>query len=77
MNFRPRSNLLLFSIASYMHEYFNELMLNYFETGEFKAYIPFFIDIHYKNELGKKSNDFIGLNYYSHFNIMVNLPMKF
>jgi beta-glucosidase/6-phospho-beta-glucosidase/beta-galactosidase len=72
MDPHPTTNFLLFTIASYAHQYFNELMLEYFETGVLKAYIPLLIDIDYRNELGKTCNDFIGLNYYSHFNIMVN-----
>jgi len=54
-------------LGSYMGNMLaNTCIYNFFRTGEFKVWIPKKVYVYHKNEAAKKSNDFIGLNYYSH-----------
>jgi beta-glucosidase len=42
------------------------LHLDFFSTGVMSLYVPFYIDFRYENKEAVNSNDFIGLNYYTH-----------
>lgn len=69
----PETNLITKSIASFWSGYANELILNYFTTGKIYMNIPFVFTVNYSNPLGMKSNDYIGINYYSHNNVFLDL----
>lgn len=66
-------NSIIRGICNYYNRVYNELILNYFETGKMEYHIPFLVDLKYENPLGPKSIDYIGLNYYSHTNFIVNI----
>jgi beta-glucosidase len=51
----------------------NESVLNFFRTGTFKWKMPWSIHRTYKNTRAPYANDFIGLNYYSHFRLRFNV----
>jgi beta-glucosidase/6-phospho-beta-glucosidase/beta-galactosidase len=56
-----------------MDEPFNESILRFLKTGEFNYRIgDFYSIVKHKNELAINSTDFIGINYYSHFNVKIN-----
>jgi beta-glucosidase len=42
------------------------LHLDFFSTGVMSLYIPFYANLKYENKAAINSNDFIGLNYYTH-----------
>lgn len=65
-------NIVTRSIANYYNKVYNELILNYFETGHMEYHIPFLVNLNYTNPIGPKSIDYIGLNYYSHTNLIFN-----
>ena len=47
----------------------NTAILNFFKTGKFRIYIPFLMNVSHTNPQAVSSNDFVGLNYYSHFTV--------
>jgi len=60
-------------ITYFYNQVYNELILNYFETGHMEYKIPFLVELNYTNPIGPRSIDFIGLNYYSHSNFIFNI----
>lgn len=52
-----------------LNRIFNTAILNFFRTGKFRIFIPFVLKVRHRNPQAPGSNDFIGLNYYSHFTV--------
>ena len=48
---------------------FNSATLNFFKSGKYRFWLPFIANVVYEDDGATRSNDFIGLNYYSHFTI--------
>jgi beta-glucosidase len=69
----PATNFVTNFISRFWNSYTNELILEYFTTGKLQFHVPFIGDLNYTNILGKTSNDYMGLNYYSHNNIFLNM----
>jgi len=69
----PADSFIAKEICAIADLFYNELILQYFETGHMEVHIPFFIELNYSNPLGKGAIDIIGLNYYSHYNVFFNL----
>lgn len=61
------------TLCYYLNHLFNETVMEFFQTGVFKVKIPFVINERSENYSAVRSNDFIGLNYYSN----VKLKLKF
>lgn len=72
MDPEPANHWVTSTFAKFMNGYSNELILEYFMTGKMQISIPILGELNYTNPLGRKSNDFIGLNYYSHTNVFWN-----
>jgi len=54
-------------LAWQMNHTFNDCILDFFRNGYFHYWVPFFVNLHYHDPTANESNDFIGLNYYSHY----------
>jgi hypothetical protein len=54
---------------------YNSAILEYFKTGKYSIYIPFVGSVEYINRDAPKGQDFIGLNYYSHYNVQLNFDV--
>lgn len=54
-----------------LNRVFNDSIIDFFTTGRFKIFVPGLVTVDHFNSQALHSNDFIGLNYYSH------LPVKF
>lgn len=52
--------------CSYADHLFGQTVYQFFNTGVFKASVPFKVRLNHKNKYAPQSLDFIGLNYYSH-----------
>lgn len=52
--------------CSTAYHLFNDNVYQFFKTGIFKASVPFKVNVKHVNKLAIRSLDFIGLNYYSH-----------
>jgi beta-glucosidase len=53
-------------VAGQANKAFNVGILDFFLTGRFKFWMPGFQNVDHTNRFATKSNDFVGLNYYSH-----------
>lgn len=63
---------LLDNLAGWLlNRVFNNAIIEFFTTGRFRLFIPALINQSHVNLKAPQSNDFVGLNYYSH------LPVKF
>lgn len=51
---------------------FNECILEFLRTGNYKYALPGVKPVVHTNPKAKTSNDFVGLNYYSHFHVQFN-----
>uniref|UniRef100_A0A7S4D568 Beta-glucosidase n=1 Tax=Heterosigma akashiwo TaxID=2829 RepID=A0A7S4D568_HETAK len=58
-------------LAWQLNHTFNDCILDFFRTGFFHHWAPFFSNIHYHDANATSCNDFIGLNYYSHYCVSV------
>jgi beta-glucosidase len=69
--FEPKNwwNPLDCIIAKVAEDGFNNAIMNFFKTGTYHFWFPFLANVKYTNLEGMKCNDFIGLNFYSHFHI--------
>jgi len=56
-------------LALVMDTVFNSAILRFLKTGRFRILIPGLLNVSHSNPKAPVSNDFIGLNYYSHFTI--------
>mmetsp|Transcript_17381 Transcript_17381/g.22318 ORF Transcript_17381/g.22318 Transcript_17381/m.22318 type:complete len:633 (-) Transcript_17381:84-1982(-) len=54
-------------LAWQMNHTFNDCIIDFFRTGYFHHWAPFISNLHYYDKAAISSNDFIGLNYYSHY----------
>jgi len=79
------ANVLLKPVTRILNRFINEMVMNYFKTGNFELKIPFFCNIQEKGE--KPKTDFIGLQYYvrplaaftgstSYHEPMTNMPFR-
>ncbi len=48
---------------------FNSAILKFLKTGKFRIFLPGLMNVSHTNPKAPVSNDFIGLNYYSHFTV--------
>ncbi len=55
---------------------YNDATLEYFKTGKYSISVPFIGSVEYINPNGPKSQDFIGLNYYSHYHVQLNFDVN-
>jgi beta-glucosidase len=53
-------------VASQAHKALNVSILDFFRKGRFKFWMPGMQSVDHSNPLATTSNDFVGLNYYSH-----------
>jgi beta-glucosidase len=59
------NNLLDRAIAKFMEKVTRDFMVNFFETGIISLHVPTQVSIYHKDPRAMKSNDFLGLNYYT------------
>ena len=71
-----RWNILDWIISYYVNSFFNNSSIIFFKTGIFSVNIPGLLSIYHKNKQAINSNDFIGLNYYSHNHVKFKLSIK-
>lgn len=64
------------TLCKYLNHIFNDIVLQFFATGNFNAYIPFIINQNFSNAMATKANDFFGLNYYSNIKLKLKLNTK-
>jgi beta-glucosidase len=55
---------------------FNDTSLEFFKTGKFSWRIPGYVHVSDENKLAPQSLDFLGINYYSHTSIRLNLRLS-
>ncbi len=60
----------------YLSHMTNDVVLNFFKTGEYKFYIPFYANSTFIDKEATGALDFIGLNYYSHPLIKMQFSAK-
>eukprot|EP00455_Lapot_gusevi_P022480 TRINITY_DN233_c0_g2_i1.p1 TRINITY_DN233_c0_g2~~TRINITY_DN233_c0_g2_i1.p1 ORF type:complete len:477 (-),score=115.92 TRINITY_DN233_c0_g2_i1:302-1732(-) len=60
-------------LASSIDHLMNGAILDFFRTGHFKMSIPLVFKIERYNSRAPHSNDFFGLNYYSHYHVQMKL----
>jgi beta-glucosidase len=63
-------------LADLFDKVFNRIVLDTFKTDRFTARIPFVVSIDEPCEGASRSNDFVGLNYYSHFRVKLQLSTR-
>ena len=68
-----RYNIFDWLLALFSNYVFNTCSINFFKTGEFKILIPGVAWVYHKNKSACTSNDYFGLNYYSHNHVKFNL----
>eukprot|EP00612_Vaucheria_litorea_P002182 CAMPEP_0171455450 /NCGR_PEP_ID=MMETSP0945-20130129/2341_1 /TAXON_ID=109269 /ORGANISM="Vaucheria litorea, Strain CCMP2940" /LENGTH=498 /DNA_ID=CAMNT_0011980695 /DNA_START=92 /DNA_END=1588 /DNA_ORIENTATION=- len=74
-------NLFDYFLAWECDHLFNAQIIKFFKTGKFHFWVPFAAYVSMEDKRAKSSNDFIGLNYYSHyyvnmFNLLTNQIME-
>ncbi|KAG5189490.1 glycoside hydrolase superfamily [Tribonema minus] len=60
-------NLFDHFLAWAMDQIFNVQIINFLRTGKFRFWVPFAACVSYMDSRAPAANDFIGLNYYSHY----------
>ena len=71
-----RWHILDWVITNSVNHFFNGSTIDYLRTGIFKIRIPGLAWIYHKNPQAVNSNDFFGLNYYSHNHLKMKLSLK-
>ncbi|MCD6346238.1 MAG: glycoside hydrolase family 1 protein [Bacteroidales bacterium] len=69
-------NLADWVFSSMVNRVFNETTLRFLETGEYKFVLPTMARLKDENPDAKGSLDFIGLNYYSHYNMKFRFNLE-
>jgi len=71
-----RWHLFDWLISNFVNYFFNDLTLDFIQTGIFKIRIPGLVWIYHKNSKAINSMDYFGLNYYSHNHLKMKLSLK-
>lgn len=72
-----RNSLPDWIVARTLHNAFNTSVLRFLKTGRFRFSLLGTTLVRHHNQNAPKSNDFIGLNYYSHFNVKFSFTKGF
>ncbi|MCF7797916.1 MAG: glycoside hydrolase family 1 protein [Lentisphaeria bacterium] len=72
-----RNFLLDWIVARTLHKAFNTAVFQFLKTGRFRFSLPGLNLVRHYNGHAARSNDFIGLNYYSHFNVKFSIRRGF
>lgn len=70
------TNIIQRVLARIMNKVYTHSFMNYFLTGRYELNVPFMAKMNYTNPLGKNANDFMGMNYYSHFHVEGQFNIK-
>jgi beta-glucosidase len=68
-------NLGDWAFANLIDGVFNETTLNFIKTGKYRFHMPTMARLNDRNKLARGSLDFIGLNYYSHYNYQFSFDL--
>jgi len=69
-------NPLQRALCNTMDYIYNGATLDFFKTGVYSINVPFIGSVEYKNPEAPKTQDFIGLNYYSHYHVQLNFDVN-
>ncbi|CAN0057143.1 unnamed protein product, partial [Ectocarpus sp. 13 AM-2016] len=60
-------NVLDHLLAWLCDKLFNQVIIEFLKTGRYRWWVPFCASVRFTDERAPKANDFVGLNYYSHY----------
>ncbi|CAM9543351.1 unnamed protein product [Chrysoparadoxa australica] len=65
-------NLLEHFLAWQCDLLFNGAIIEFLRTGRFHFWVPFAGRVYYRDKRAPSANDFVGLNYYSHYHVSIS-----